>query len=277
MSNAANLMLDFGPTAVGSSYATLSPGHLVIPVSQTAWNTISASSARSNLVFADGTAAGVTLTMGQEGTGGTNKIINYETAITSIALAGTGGSSPGTPAPQVMTADANSIYAGTAAGRDGFFGSGTSGAMPSTVGTGQAIGLRIDGLQAGDYLIYVMARNTNTNVNSTTNPTPMNVYATTGGLSTTFDFSALSPTVQSNLTYPNTNPTAYNTFINGENYVSISVSLALGQSLFIASEGGNNLQEARGFLNMVQIVQVPEPSAALLGMLGMFAFFRRRR
>ena len=60
------------------------------------------------------------------------------------------------------------------------------------------------------------------------------------------------------------------------NYVALDITLADGDSLFLASDGGT-AAESRGFLNMVQIVAIPEPASALLGTLGLLALLRRRR
>lgn len=264
---AASLMLDFGATTAAAPYLTLSPGHNAGTVagSETTWNTIS-SMTPPPLLYGDGSAAtGVTLTLGQEATGG-SYAIDFTTAVSNLALAGTGG---GTSGRQNMLTS-GSIYGddgdSTAVGRDGVFGGGNAGT------TGAAIGLRIDGLAEGNYMIYVMARNTNSN-----SPTvPMDVFAGTGGVSTTFDFSLLTAHTQSNIGYPSAEYAGeYGTFINGENYVGIPVSIGADDSLFLAVDGvGSDL---RGFLNMVQVVQVPEPSAALLGAIGALALIRRRR
>lgn len=268
---AANLMLDFGATAVASPYLTLSPGHSVaaIPGTQTSWNTVSTTANRTDLLNSDGTTAtGITLDLGQEATGGDN-IINFGTAITSLALAGSGGGVPG----QQSLLGTGAIYGdntgSTAAGRDAFFGSGGS-----TLTAQTAIGLRIDGLEAGDYKVFVMARNTNSNAAAY----PMNLFTTTGSSATNFNFSALTAASQSNAGYAAIGYSGqYNTFVNGENYRVIDFTITTGNSFFLAVDGGDSTLDNRGFLNMVQIVSVPEPSAALLGSLGLLFLFRRRK
>lgn len=263
------LMLDFGATPVGSTYATLSPGHSSGQISNTqvSWNTISSSSPTSTLIRGDGSnAAGVTLTMGQEATGGSNAI-SFSTPITSIGLVGNGGLIDNRK--NLLTS--GSIYGddtnSSTVGRDGFFGSGAAGS------TGAAVGLRLDGLGEGEYLVYVMARNTNTNPASL----PMNVYAGTGMVAGSFNFSALQAHTQSNLSYASAGYTdGYSNFVDGENYVGVNVNIGSGESLFLAIDGVS-ATDRRGFINMVQIVQIPEPSAALLGCLGILAMLRRRR
>lgn len=277
---AANLLLNFRSTStnaaasgnVASPYLALSPGHDAgtLAPSETTWNNFSTTAASSSLSYSDGSAAsGVTLTFGTEASTGSGTIdLSTVTGINTTSLYGTGGGAPG---QQVLVGNSASIYgsgnnsSNSAVGRAGWFGGGSGTA-------GNAIGLRVDGLAAGDYRIYVMARNTNSNA---TTAAPMNLYATTGALSTSFTFSSLSPEVQSNTAFANTNPTAYNSFAEGTNFVAIDFTLSAGESLFLAADGAS-AGETRGFLNMVQIVSVPEPSVALLGALGLIALFRRR-
>ena len=267
--SAANLMLDFGPNAVDESYYTLSPGHHTNAISteETAWNMISSAGTTSVLGYSDGTAAsGVSLSVGQESTAG-NNTINFSSTGLNVTLAGTGGGT----ANQQRLYTTNSIYGSTALtdpvststpGRDGFLGA-----------TGSAIGIRLDGLAAGTYLIYVMARNTNSNVASS----PMNVYAASGANAGTFNFSGLSAFSQSNIGYATAAYTnQYTQFVNGENYVALNVTVGSGDSLFLAVDGSPT-GETRGFLNMVQIVAVPEPVSALLGAVGLLFGLRRKR
>jgi hypothetical protein len=268
-----NLMLDFGNPAANSvvdaPYLTLSPGHASgwIPGTQTSWNTVTTSADRSDLVYANGSnASGITMDLGQESTGG-NGTIDFGTNITNLTLAGSGGAVPG----QQSLLGTGSIYgdnsSSTAAGRDGFFGGGTA------TGTGAAIGLRLDGLAAGDYVAYVMARNTNSNAVSY----PMNLYSSVGGTSTSFSFSSLTPEAQANPSYASAGYLGqYNSFVEGENFQAINFTITEGQSFFLAVDGGNNAVDRRGFLNSLQIVSVPEPSSALLGAFGLLLLFRRR-
>ncbi|GAA5483144.1 PEP-CTERM sorting domain-containing protein [Haloferula sargassicola] len=266
--SAANLMLDFGSSsAVASPYLNLSPAHDAgaIPATSTSWNTISSSADRSDLSYADGNAAlGVTLNLGQESTAGSGTV-SFATEITNLSLAGSGGAVPG----QQNLLTAGSIYgddsSSTAAGRDGIFGSGSSSA-------GSAAGLRIDGLAAGVYELYVMARNTNTNAAEV----PMIAYAGAGALSGTFDYSGLAGMTQSNPGYPSaTYAGEYGSFVNGENFVKLGVTVADGDSIYVVIDGAGS--DSRGFVNMVQVVGVPEPSALLLTLLGGGFFLRRRR
>ena len=268
---AANLMLDFGATAVADPYLATSPGHGSgsVPAGETSWNTISSATPPASLTYSDGsTASGVVLGLGQESTGG-NNIISFSTAISNVALAGGGGGTAG----QQNLVTAGSIYginsSSTAVGRDGFFGGGAS------TSTGAAIGMSLTGLAAGTYQVYVMARNTNSNVASY----PMKIYTSVGTASGTFNFSALTASNQSNVGYATATYTGqYSNFVNGENYVEVSVTVAEGQTLFLAVDGGDNAIDRRGFLNMVQVVSIPEPAAcALLGGGFLLSALRRRR
>jgi len=253
--NAESLLLDFGPTTVATPYLTVSPGHNAgtIPGSETSWNKINSSAATSSLLWGNGSAAsGLTLNLGQEATVG-NNTRDFGTAISRVDLAGTGGSISG----QKSLLSTGSIYgddtSSTAVGRDGFFGGGNGAA-------GAAIGLRLDGLAAGDYYLYVMARN----VNSDGASIPMNIYASVAASTGAFDFSALTPHSQANTGFASaTYNDEYNSFQNGENFVGLTVSIQEGQSLFLAVDGGS-VGETRGFLNSFEIVQAPEPSAAAL-------------
>lgn len=281
--SAATLMLDFGNPATNTSvpesnntaspgpvatgaYLTLSPGHAIggVTSAETTWNTITSSAANSSLSYSDGTSAStVTLTLGQEFSAGDNTI-DFSTPIASLGLVGNGGGTAGRKS--LLTA--NSIYGDTrlgssAVGRDAFFGA-----------AGSAIGFRVDGLTAGDYVIYLMGRNTNANTASLAG---MTFYATTGASSGSFSsFNTAGSEYQANTTYTTAAYTnQYESFVEGQNYVALNVSLAAGQSLFVAVDGTDT--ELRGFLNMAQIVSVPEPSAVLLGGLGLLALLRRQR
>jgi hypothetical protein len=274
---AANLMLNFRSTStnaaasgdVTATYATLSPAHDAgtIPLGETSWNNFSSTAPSSSLTYSDGAAAsGVTVTFGNE-SAASSGIISYATVsgINTSALYGTGGASPGNLS---LVSNAGSIYgsgnnsSNSAAGRAGWLGGAVN----------TAIGMRVDGLAAGDYVVYVMSRNTNSNAASV----PQFLYATAGASSTSFTFSSLTAMTQANTGFANTNPTAYNGFAEGENFVAINLTLAAGDSLFLAADGAAT-GETRGFFNMVQIAAVPEPSMVLLGSFGLLSLLRRRR
>jgi hypothetical protein len=255
---------------VTDSYLTLSPAHAtgVISSEQTNWNNLTDPSASSSLFYSNGTAAsGVTISFGSESSGPA-ATIDYNTTgtINSTALRGSGG---GTSATSLVAGE-NSIYgfgdnsSNTAASRAGWFG--------NSGGINDAIGIRIDGLAAGDYQIYVMGRNTNTVIQ-----TSMNMFLGTGMLNTSFDYSSLTPTLENNFEVPNFDSAGHNEFREGDNYVVINFSLDDDESLFLASDGTDPNGEDRGFLNMVQVVAIPEPSVSLLTLIPAFFLLRRRR
>lgn len=271
--SASSLLLNFhtthanDPGVVAGDYLDLSPGHATnsIPSGETTWNNFNTLTPGSSLSKSDGTAAtGAVVSFGREGTPG-NGIISYSaTNINTTALYGTGGGASGI---ENYLSNAGSIYGdgnntlNSAPGRTGWLG-----------GAGDtAIGLRVDGLLAGSYSIFVMGRNTN----STASGAAMTFFASAGEISPNYDFSALTGSVTSPSIVAQPDPTAYNEFIAGDNYTMLNVTIADGQSLYLASDGSGN--ETRGFLNMLQIVPIPEPSTALLSVCGVFALLRRRR
>lgn len=269
---AANLMLDFGPTTAATTSLTLSPGHNAgtVDEDETSWNKIVSSAQVALLNWSDGTSAsGVTLTMGQGLK--TSSTIAYNTAATFAgSLAGSGGAVTVPVVQEKLTTNKGTSIYGPASG------STTVGldALFSSVND-TAIGFRIDGLTEGDYLVYVMARNTNTNA-ATGNGS--NVYATAGASSPSFNYSSLAAASQSNPGYAaSTYVNQYGSFIGGENYVAIPVTVGEDQSVFLGVEGQGTGGAGRGFINMIQIVQVPESSSALIGALGLLGLLRRRR
>ena len=183
--SAANLMLNFRSTStnaaasgdVTAAYYTLSPGHDdgTIPITDTAWNNFSSTASSSSLNYSNGTAAsGVSVTFGNE-SAASSGIISYTatSGINMTALYGTGGATAGN---LNLTSNAASIYgsgnnsSNSAVGRAGWLGGAAN----------TAIGMRVDGLEAGDYRIYVMSRNTNSNATAAS----QFIYATTGASST---------------------------------------------------------------------------------------------
>lgn len=275
VASAQDLLLNFYSTSsngaasgpVSDPYLALSPAHVVGGLAGTSWNNLNSASGSSSLVSSNGTSAtGVSITFGLELVAGDGIIdFTFGDAINVGALYGSGG---GTPGQQSLVGDPLSIYGegnnslNSAPARAGWLGTGSAGS------TGTAIGMRVDGLAAGVYTIYVMGRNTNGNAVAT----PMDFFAATGPGSEAFNFSELVGTRAENPVFPDTNPMAYNAFIEGENYVAIQVTIGEGESLFLASDGASS-SETRGFLNLVEIVAVPEPGTwALLGLGGLALF-----
>lgn len=253
--HAGNLMLDFGPTLTASPYLTTSPGHNAGTVlsTETTWNQVTTSAQVTSLNWSDGSSAtGVTLTMGQ----GTRPsgTVTFDTAATFTgSIPGNGGSATGQE--KLTTNKGTSIY-GPAAGST----AATLDALFTTT-FDNAIGFRIDGLSAGNYILYVMARNTNTNANTGAG---MTVYASAAASDSTFSYSAISGASQSNLgkaaaTYVN----EYGSFMEGNNYVAVPVTVTQNQAVYVVSEGQGAANSSRGFINMIQIVKaVDSPFAS---------------
>ena len=270
----ANLMLDFGNIAmpVLDPNLTRSPGHSagVIQNTEVTWNTIS-SGTPGALTYSDGTAAtGVTLTMGAEASFNSGTV-NFDGTIGNTAFAGSGGGVAGYQS--YLTT--NSIYgttnnaANTAHARDGFIAGGTGGA-------GFAMGLRLDGLAAGTYAVFLTARNTSANGAAGA----MSIYTQTGASTdTSYAFGTTPITIQGNPVYTTggsgTYTGQYTTFVEGDNYARFEVTIAEDESLMIAIDGSG--AETRGFLNSMQVVAIPEPGSALLGSLALLGCLRRRR
>ncbi|MDF3057120.1 MAG: glycosyltransferase family 1 [Rariglobus sp.] len=248
-------MLDFGSTEATLGNLTNSPYHTAAGPSFTGakWNTITAD-APSGLVFSDNSAAtGVSVNMGVSS--GTTTTINLGSN-TFSQLAG--------------TASDSLIYAGNSVGRDGIFTSNSSNPY---------FGVQIGGLSAGTYDIYIAARNTNTG----SGQAAYDQIAYVGKASTAANFSFTGYT-SSLLSYAaDQNPDTYraSAWVQGDNYVKLSITLTAGEYLNLAVAGNGT---TRGFLNAMQIVStstIPEPStyAALGGfaVLGLAVVARRRR
>lgn len=254
------LMLDFGPTVADGGSLTSSPYHSVTPgFTDPTWNTIGVNDvAASGLLWSNATpttATGVSLSIGATSEA-TSRTINLATnPSNSSALGNT-----------VNTG----LYSGTSVITDGIFNGST--------GNTRAVGVQIGGLTAGTYDVYISGRNTNTSATQT-----QNFYAGSGPASGTFTFATADSTTAANgyqtasITYAN--GTAGSTvWAPGSNYVKLTVTLTGSDVLNIAALGGTG--ESRGFLNMIQVVPIPESStfAALAGAGSLlFAFTRRQR
>lgn len=132
------------------------------------------------------------------------------------------------------------------------------------------VGVRVTGLPAGIYNVYVTAQNTNTdNINR------YNIYAgTVDAASGNTDFSGLS---FENLDFYNaTTPKITDSWVKHVNYVMMEVTLGVGEDLVVVSDGLTS-GEDRGFLNTVEIALVPEPATLSLLGLGSLTLLRRRR
>ena len=224
-SQASSILLDFGPTAVVPADALRDPGHAsgVVPGTEITWNRITGDT--NTLYYSDGTAAtGITLDLGRSTAVGPvgDDTINFSDNGFTVSALGT----------TVNTG----VYAGTSPVRDGIFG-GANGT------NNLALGLRVDGLPAGTYRIVVHGRNSNTATQA-----GLLFYARSAASAGTYAFSMSDVTAVLSTTAP---PIASG-FAEGDNFGMLIVTIAAGQSLYIACEGPFPL-EMRGFFNAITI------------------------
>jgi len=251
-------MLDFGPTTVtGTTDQRNSPYHTVAGpgFTDTVWNKVEGApvaDVTSGLRYSDNSlATGVALNFG---IGVTSTLVNLATQPT------TGNNALGSTV-------SGGIYSDTSVGRDAIFsGSGTE---------VRNLGLQVTGLAAGIYEVYMVTRNTNTNIGYS-----FTSYAGAGTAGSNFDYINDAGYSSATLNYVNAAPAPTTWIEDGntnENYVKLTVTLAAGQALNLAVQGDGTGQ-TRGFLNAVQIVAIPEPSSALLAFAALIPVtFRRKR
>ncbi len=225
-SQAASLLLDFGLTNTLAADALRDASHASGAVTNTeiTWNRIAGDT--NTLYYGDGTlATGVTLELGRSTAVGpvSDDVINFSDNGFTVNLAG--------------TALTTGVYAGTSPVRDGIFG-GTSGQ------TNWGLGLRLDGLPPGTYRIFVHGRNSNTATISS-----MLFYGTNGASAGTYAFSTNNATVA----LANSSPPITIGFVEGDNFGVLTVTIAAGQSLYLACEG-TTPAELRGFMNAITII-----------------------
>jgi len=236
-SQAAALLLDFGPTTATDTDVTLSMGHFAgaVPANETSWNMITGDTA-SGLVFSDGTPAdGISIDLGRSGFGITDAVDFDINVFTSSALGG-----------QLK----NGIYTNTSPLKDGVFASGTT-AVNTNI-----LGLRVNGLAAGTYTLYLSGRNTSTAVTA-----PARFFCATGPSATSFSFSTNSTAFVDEANsastpgvgFPTQNDAVTSTFAYGDNCVHLVADVHEGDALFLAVTG-IAANEMRGFLNALEIV-----------------------
>lgn len=236
---AASLLLDFGPNTVTTATdQTNSPAHAVAVLSgaDINWNRVVVDT--NALVYSDGTAAtGISLVLGRTDANATNSSgiatnVNFSNKANINVTGLTGGATYN-----------SGCYAGNSPMKDGIFANGV------TAGGTNAIGLRVDGLPAGQYRVFVAARNSNLGASQTEQ-----IFCTNGPLAGIYNFQSAPSVLQTNsfTTVP------LYTFGQGDNYNVMLVTLDSGDSLFVASVGVNSATERRGFLNLVEIVPVTD-------------------
>jgi len=234
---APSLLLDFGATVVAPSEATLDMGHFsgAVPGAEANWNQI-VNADKSSLFYSDGSAAtGVSIVLGRS-PAGVNNSVNYTLKTISSSALG--------------TAVNLGIYTNTSPGKDGIFATGTA-----TVST-NVLGIRVDGLAAGTYTLYISGRNTSTGFSD-----PEQFFATNGASASSFSFAtgATPSVIEANSAVnPGSGPAngaaaITSTFAYGDNCGHLVVTLNAGDSLFLAAIG-TSASECRGFLNAVEIM-----------------------
>lgn len=238
------IMINFGSTEVPSSQATYNPLNTEVPAFQgNVWNEAGNGSLGSLLLSDGSTATGVSMEIGSSTAG---PIVNFSAPPQSNNTL-TGGS-------------INDFYKDTVT-----MASVTWNAGSAT--SNRYVGIRLDGLEAGEYTIYQWGRNGNIGTN------PMDAYAGAGATAGSFDVSAFTPEGIANT------DTA-DDWIDTVTYAKQTVTIGAGESLYIAMDGVDSTQ-SRGFLAGVQIVgaNIPEPGvyAAVLGLAALGLVIRRRR
>lgn len=215
------LMLDFGTTIPDNSQ-TNSPYHTSFSLfTDTTWNVIGTQDVNAGLLYSNSVLAdGVTLNLGVSST----NIINLSTQPANSSALGT----------TVNTG----VYSGNSVGKDGIWSSHPS------------LGLQIGGLAAGTYNVYVTARNTNSGNGLQYTQT---VFAGSSQIAGNYDYT-LPSYDSASLSYEYSTDHFTNTWIEGNNYLVLSVTLVSGEYLNIVVKGGGS--ESRGFFNSVQIVPV---------------------
>jgi hypothetical protein len=234
---AASLLLDFGPTTISGTDGTNSPAHSMgfVPAAETSWNKITVDN--SSLVYSDGsTATGVAVVLGRSDAGVSDTVNFNNKNINSTGLTGSG------------TGFNSGVYAGTSPMKDGIFATGTSAIATN------ALGLRVDGLPAGEYTVYVAARNSNSGSSMTEQ-----IYLTNAASATSYNFTNSPSVFQVNAYSGGPTPT----FVQGDNYNRMTLTLNSGDSLYVTCVG-TNATEKRGFLNLVQIVPVTDLAPLIL-------------
>ena len=222
---------------------TTTPGHTQGGATGTSWNLITGDTL-SGITDENGNATTIGLNLGKE-TGGSTKDLNWgATGFSNSALGGK------------ISSD---VYAGNA--KSATF-------VDDGAGSNIDLGARISGLSAGIYEIFVVSRNTNADLN----PDPFDIFIGTVGNSTgNTDYSGFTTATISN---PN-NPVETDSWVQGNNYQSFALHVNSGDDLVIVANGDSGL--GRGFFNTIEIVQVPEPSAFLLGGFASVLLLLRRR
>jgi hypothetical protein len=239
----AAILFDFGPTGATQN-PTHSPAHVAgaVPASETTWNRVTTNNLATVLNGDGTTATGVMLTWGSAADADSSVTFNVQPSATN----GGGGS--------------QGVYAISSAVKTSVFNNLA----------GSFLGLRIDGLAAGEYELYIHARNTATPNSSTSSRVYYLADATAGSFSP-----ATAQYVDISNAYSVNSTTGNETFYQGVNYQKFTVTITDDDpSLYVAVRGTG--VENRPFINSLEIVAVPEPTLiSLAGLTGMLLLRRR--
>jgi len=254
LSQAATVInLDFGPTDVTGS-TTLAPYQAISGDStNVTWNALlgTADKGAGTLKFGNNTTA-------------TN--VTYNLGVTSATSSDSLLATQPSDSSALGTTYNTGIYANNSPAKDAIFDrNGGS--------NNRGIAMQVGGLTAGTWDIYYVGRNTSLDVSKSASPQLYIETLRAAASSSSGDFSFGSYASDA-ITYNLANTQTAN-WIDGGTYAKLSVTLTTGQYLNLAFTGSD--VEKRGFLNALQIVSAPEPSAAWLLGSGVVLLARRRR
>lgn len=245
----ANLvMLDFGPTTVTGAEQSNSPYHTATPgFTDTTWNKIETSDVASGILNSDGTAAtGVSVNVGRSSSLDIN-VLTFAGAPNQATLG---------------TMTNTGVFAGTSVGKDGIFYE-------------DIVGVAIGGLTENTYEIYIVGANTN---KSTSDGATIGFWAIATAGTSNLDTSSYLGSPQGT----STNSIAAS-WVEGSNYAKLTVTLTPSNPFLTIFSTGTTANEDRGFINSIQVSQIPESShtGAALGagaiLLLVFMQLRRRK
>ncbi|MGE9267089.1 MAG: hypothetical protein ACQKBY_03240 [Verrucomicrobiales bacterium] len=257
---AAVLQIDPG-TQTGSTVVNNATAPYAIAGDST-WN--QGGNTISTTLYADGSPSGTAVAMGKA-TFETTTTLSFTGGLSTLGGTGTGTLFTGNPAQ-------NSVFSGGSNVQDGI------------------VGMRISGLAAGEYDIYVagvyLGTATERRVGGST-PAAQAVWAFGGANVASLDYNTVDQTVSgtgiaSQSAFDILENTNANTWTQGDNYARGTVTLAAGEDLYILTSGDRNAtgisnNEYRGWMNLVQVVGVPEPASSALLALALPLLMRRRR
>jgi len=229
----AGILLNFGATVNDNTNSAMhEDGGFV----GTNWNLITTADKLTGIVDENGAATNVSLDLGV----GSSYLLNWATQPSSAAALG--------------TSMKTGVYA-------------DNGHSATYHGSGE-VGVRISGLAAGTYDIYISGRNTNTNSGVHMRYYYETVDSSSGNTSYSTGNSHL-------MYYPSladlTAAGTLNTWEQDEDYALFQYTIADGEDIVVAAS-------SRGFIATMGIAVVPEPATmALLGIGGIAALLRRRK